>query len=123
MWLLRKSPEELTEEELKTLKLLFKYSPDIKLVYELSCDLTNIFNMNINQGMAKRRIKGWIRRVQNSGLTCFNTFIKTLFTRMQEITNYFVDRFNSGFVERINKKLKVIKRRCYGITNIRSQAF
>jgi transposase len=120
MWILRKSPEELTEDELKTLKLLFKYSPDIKLVYELSCDLTNIFNMNINQGMAKRRIKIWIRRVQNSGLTCFDTFIKTLFTRMQEITNYFVDRFSSGFVEGINNKLKVIKRRCYGITNIRS---
>jgi transposase len=120
MWILRKSPEELTEDELKTLKLLFKYSPDIKLVYELSCDLTNIFNMNINQGLAKRRIKGWIRRVQHSGLTCFDTFIKTLFTRMQEITNYFVDRLSSGFVEGINNKLKVIKRRCYGITNIRS---
>jgi transposase len=120
MWILRKSPEELTDEELKVLKLLFKYSPDIKLVYELSCDLTNIFDMNINQGMAKRRIKGWIRRVQNSGLTCFNTFIKTLSARMQEITNYFVDRFNSGFVEGINNKIKVIKRRCYGITNIRN---
>jgi transposase len=120
MWILRKSPEELTEDELKTLKLLFKYSPDIKLVYELSCDLTNIFNMNINQGLAKRKIKGWIRRVQHSGLTCFDTFIKTLFTRMQEITNYFVDRLSSVFVEGINNKLKVIKRRCYGITNIRS---
>ena len=32
-----------------------------------------------------------------------------------EITNYFLDRHNSGFVEGLNNKIKVIKRRCYGI--------
>ncbi|MHA2219756.1 MAG: transposase, partial [Candidatus Hodarchaeales archaeon] len=38
--------------------------------------------------------------------------------RMDEITNYFEARFNSGFVEGLNNKIKVIKRRCYGIFNI-----
>lgn len=117
MWILRKSSETLTADELKTLKVLFKYSPVLKLAYELTFDLTKIFDMKINQGEAKRKIKGWIRRVRNSGVTCFDTFIKTLSTRMQEITNYFTDRLNSGFVEGLNNKIKVIKRRCYGLGN------
>jgi transposase len=30
------------------------------------------------------------------------------------IANYFKARKNSGFVERLNNKIKVAKRRCYG---------
>ena len=37
---------------------------------------------------------------------------------MIEITNYFIGRDSSGFVEGLNNKIKVIKRRCYGVTNI-----
>jgi transposase len=34
---------------------------------------------------------------------------------MIEIANYFVERENSGFVEGFNNRIKVLKRRCYGI--------
>ncbi len=37
---------------------------------------------------------------------------------MEEITNYFVKRETSGFVEGLNNKIKVLKRRCYGIFNL-----
>jgi len=37
---------------------------------------------------------------------------------MDEITNYFLNRDRSGFVEGINTKIKVLKRRCYGIFNL-----
>ncbi len=33
-------------------------------------------------------------------------------------TNYFLRRETSGFVEGLNNKIKVIKRRCYGIYDI-----
>ena len=35
-----------------------------------------------------------------------------------EITNYFLKRETSGLVEGINNKIKVLKRRCYGIFNL-----
>jgi transposase len=38
---------------------------------------------------------------------------------MDEIANYFIDRQTSGFVEGLNNKIKVIKRRCYGILNVK----
>jgi len=37
---------------------------------------------------------------------------------MEEITNYFVSRLSSSWVEGLNNKIKVLKRRCYGIKNM-----
>lgn len=37
---------------------------------------------------------------------------------MDEIANYFGGRHNRGFVEGLNNRIKVIKRRCYGILKI-----
>jgi transposase len=45
----------------------------------------------------------------------FKTFIGTLEKYKNGIANYFKLRKNSGFVEGLNNKIKVIKRRCYGV--------
>ena len=37
---------------------------------------------------------------------------------MDLIANYFVEHQSSGFVEGLNNKLKVLKRRCYGLGNV-----
>jgi transposase len=51
-------------------------------------------------------------------LTCFNNFLTTLDHWIDRIANYFADRLTSGFVEGLNNKIKVLKRRCYGILRI-----
>jgi len=117
MWILRKAKGELTDEEKETLKCLFQYSPMLKLAYNLCNDLTDIFEKDISKSNAKRRINNWKNRVRKSGLTCFDGFLKTLEQRIEDIANYFIDRHTSGFVEGLNNKIKVIKRRCYGILN------
>jgi len=45
------------------------------------------------------------------------TLVKTMKKFQHEIANYFVDKRSSGFVEGLNSKIEVIKRRCYGILN------
>jgi transposase len=67
---------------------------------------------------AKRALRAWIKRVRVSGLTQFNRFIGTLEKRIDEITNYFTARETSGFVEGFNTRVKVLKRRCYGIFDV-----
>jgi transposase len=118
MWLLRKSPTDITSDEKMILQKLFKHSPKLKSAYELMNKLTDIYNADISKGHAKRKVKGWMRQVRNKGVICFNKFLNTLETNMEEITNYFINRDSSGFVEGLNNKIKVTKRRCYGITNI-----
>ena len=119
MWILRKHERDLTPEDKETLELLFKYSPDLKRAYHASNELTAIFDAHISKFHAKHKLNIWMRQVEKSGLHCFDTFIKTLRKYKDPITNYFIDRNNSGFVEGFNNKLKAIKRRCYGILNIR----
>ena len=55
-----------------------------------------------------------------SGLQCFNGFLTTVANWREEITNYFLKRQNSGFVEGLNNKLKVLKRRCYGLDSVKT---
>jgi transposase len=38
--------------------------------------------------------------------------------RMDLITNYFISRSSSGWVEGLNNKIKVLKRRSYGVKNL-----
>lgn len=81
--------------------------------------LTEIFDQHISPAIAKTKIRAWIKRVAKSELRCFDKFIHTLGRWWQEIINYFVNRDNSGFVEGLNNKLKVLKRRCYGVFNLK----
>jgi transposase len=119
MWAFRKKPGNLRPEERHVLRKLFQYAPQLKQAYDLREQLTAIFEQSISKPVAERKIQAWIQRVRQSGLKCFDTFLPTLEYWWEEITNYFVDRASSGFVEGFNNKLKVLKRRCYGIFNLK----
>jgi transposase len=119
MWALRKKEDHLTDEDKDLLARLFVHAPLVKVAYELCNALTGIFDKRIGKRRAKSQLTDWIVRVRDSTLCCFNTFITTLEKWMDEITNYFLDRQTSGFVEGLNNKIKVIKRRCYGILNVK----
>ena len=117
MWVLRKGNECLSKDEKHQLALLFKYSPDLKKAYKYALKLTNIFNTHCSRKSGRIKVNKWIKSVQKSSLNCFKTFISTLEKYKTGILNYFKSRKNSGFVEGINNKLKVMKRRCYGVAN------
>jgi transposase len=117
MWALRRKHEDLTDEELQLLELLFECSPELRRAYKLRETLTRIFETAHTKESAQRALRHWIGEVTKSGLSCFDKFLVTLENWMDEITNYFVNRSSSGWVEGFNNKIKVLKRRCYGITN------
>lgn len=118
MWLFRRDPQGLSPEERRRLALLFECAPDLKRAYDLREQLSAIFDTAHTKASATAAIQRWMKRVRSSGLSCFNHFLVTLENWLDEITNYFVNRLTSGFVEGFNNKVKVLKRRCYGITNI-----
>lgn len=119
LWALRRKPADLTAEERRILRLLFRYSPKLKQAYDLQRQLTSIFDQSFSPAAAKTKIRAWVKRVTRSGLHCFDPFLSTLGRWWQEIINYFVNRESSGFVEGLNNKLKVLKRRCYGLFNLK----
>lgn len=117
MWILRKNVDDLTEADLEVIKKLKAHAPMLVNAYLLCATLTRIFESRITKEQARCQLRGWKGLVRKAGLDCFNSFLNTLEERMEEITNYFVERQSSGFVEGLNNKIKVIKRRCYGILN------
>jgi transposase len=114
MWILRKQHECLSKEDKHKLELVYKHSPLLKQVHSYALKFTHIFNTHHDRKTAVAKIDRWIASVEQSDLSCFNSFIKTLNKHKSSITNYFKTRTTSGFVEGLNNKIKVIKRRCYG---------
>lgn len=118
IWALRRSLKNRTVEDVRLLRRLFEHSPLLEAAYYGAGILTDIFNRAPSKRSARYQIRRWIALVKGSGLDCFDGFLKTLDKWMEAILNYFVDRQTSGFVEGLNNKIKVIKRRCYGIFNV-----
>lgn len=118
MWIFRKRWPDITEEQQVPLLMLFRYSPILQQVYIFREVMTSIFNRPLTKAQAVIELEAWIKQVQEQELRCFDSFVGTLRKWMAEITNYFIQRQSSGFVEGLNNKIKVIKRRCYGIYDL-----
>jgi transposase len=93
-------------------------APDLRQAYDLREELSAIFDAEHTKESGTQAITAWSEQVKQSGLKCFDSFLTTLDNWLDEITNYFLDRQTSGFQEGFNNKVKVLKRRCYGITNV-----
>ena len=120
MWILRKQHECLSAKDKSALELLYHYSPQLKKAHSYALKLTGIFNTHGSRKSGLAKFCRWIKAVEKSGLSCFRSFISTLKKYMPFIANYFKGRKNSGFVEGLNNKIKVIKRRCYGLSKIKT---
>jgi transposase len=118
LWALRKRHENLEPEEQALLDRLFEASPSLRKAYNLREKLTRLFDKKHSKKSGRRAIRRWMAQVKDSGLECFDTFLSTLEKQMDLITNYFISRSSSGWVEGLNNKIKVLKRRAYGVKNL-----
>lgn len=115
MWLFRHRAADLRPDDQARLEQLFSYAPALQVAYTLREKLTALFDAPLSKEDALQQITAWSAEVQASGLNCFNKFLTTLTNWRDEILNYFPQRQTSGFVEGFNNKVKVLKRRCYGL--------
>jgi len=115
---LQKRHENLEPEEQALLDGLFEASPSLPKAYNLREKLTRLFDKKHSKKSGRRAIRRWMAAVRESGLNCFDNFLTPLENRMDLITNYFISRSSSGWVEGLNNKIKVLKRRAYGVKNL-----
>ena len=62
-------------------------------------------------------LESWCRRALATGLAPFKSLVKTLRSRQKGILAWFDHRINSGRMEDINNKIKVMTRSAYGYRN------
>jgi len=118
MWPFRQRPGALEPPEWDLLERVFTYAPKLEAAYHLREDLTDLCERGYTKAGAKCAIRAWCKRVRQSGLAEFESFLGTIDRWMDEITNYFLGRQTSGFVEGCNNRAKVLTRRCYGLFNV-----
>jgi transposase len=117
MWAFRKRWIELSADQQAVLLFLFQQAPILREIYIQRELLTGIFERQLNKAEAEKALDRWIAHIKVLKLKGFEAFVKTYQNWRNEITNYFIRRETSGFVEGLNNKIKSIKRRCFGIYN------
>jgi hypothetical protein len=98
---------------------LFREYPDIKQAYQLSTDLTNIFNQKIDKRVALTKLARWFNEAEASGFKAFATIRRTFEQHYATIVNYFEDRETNAYAESFNFKMKDFRRNFRGVRDIR----
>lgn len=115
MWPFRRHFWDLKDDQQNQLTELFLHAPELKSAWCLRHELFLIYESPLTPDEAGQAFDRWKQKVVEGGLSCFEGFIRLFDKHRGSILAYFDGRHTSGFVEGMNNKLKVIKRRCYGL--------
>ena len=116
--LLFKNRSKWTQSQKLRAEILFEYYPQLEYVYDLSMELTNIFNTVTQKGVALARFARWYDKVESLALKNFNTVIQTMQNHYQTISNYFENRATNASAESFNAKIKAFRSQFRGVADI-----
>lgn len=111
---LLKKKENLNDIEKEKLEEIKKVAPELIKIYEEKEAWREIFESEITGDEALDKIAEWIKSAQKY----LPKSCQTIRRWFDEILAYFDNRTSQGIVEGINQKIKLIKRRAYGMINI-----
>lgn len=104
-----------TERQALRTDILFKRYPDIKVAYELSIELFNIYQNTKVKGVAFTKLARWYEQIEQSGLKTFGTVQRTIHHHYQSILNYFDCRSTNASAESFNSKIKAFRLQLRGV--------
>jgi transposase len=117
-YLLYKRENKWTDNQKERAEILFAIYPDIKQAYQLSIELSNIFQNTTNKLYAYTKLAKWHEKVNQSGFKTFNTISKTIINHYKTILNYFDNRSTNASAESFNSKIKAFRSKFRGVRNI-----
>jgi transposase len=110
-YLLLKNQENLTKEEKSDLQSFLSDFPVLKIAFEMKEELRDIYRTARTPTSARNRIKQWLRHAK----LFFQDSARSIERHLEGICNYFEHHLTSGITEGMNTKIKLIKRRSYGL--------
>ena len=117
-YLLYKRENKWTYNQKERAKILFEIYPDLKLAYQLSIELANIFQNTTNKLYAYTKLAKWHEKVSQSNFKSFNTISRTITNHYKTILNYFDNRSTNASAESFNAKIKDFRSKFRGVRNI-----
>jgi transposase len=111
---LLKATERLTPRERHRLCDLFGRDPIVAEAWGLKEAFRDIYQAS-SRADAQQRLNTWFVAVDRAGLPAFDAFAKGIRSWQQELLAYFDEPTTNGYAEGVINKVKVIKRRAYGL--------
>lgn len=117
-YVLYKKPQHWTESQKERANLLFDRYPDLREAYQLSTELSNIFENTTDKVFGLANLARWHEKVRRAGFKAFNTISRTIENHYHTILNYFDNRSTNASAESFNAKLKAFRSQFRGVRNI-----
>ena len=114
--LLMKRTENLTEEEMDRLALMFEIAPRLADAYRIKNEFLNVIRSKSSDD-GKQLLVDWLFSVEVMDLPEFHDCTKAYHNWFHEIINAMDVPWTNGYIEGCNNKTKVLKRTCYGMRN------
>ena len=109
--------EKLSLKAQDRLDRLFNVNRPICIAYLLKEDLRRLWKLP-SRSQAEKFLNSWISQALSSGVLQLMRFAKKLRRHAAGILNYFDFKISTAKVEGINNRIKVIKRKAYGYTDL-----
>ena len=114
MWEMRRDPLSLTDADRQRLEKLFAQIPELRTLYDLRVRFKAIFDTATNRRQAALALTELFMDATDT-FPEMDKFVCTYEQWQEQILNYFESGQNSGVVEGINNKARVVTKRAYGI--------
>jgi transposase len=113
-----KNRSKWNDSQRKRAEILFEEYPDIEQAYEISMELTDIYNKTTNKAIALTKLAHWYNKVETLALKYFNSVVNTMQNNYSTIINYFENRATNASAESFNAKVKAFRSQFRGVRDI-----
>lgn len=117
-YVLYKNEKNWTKDQKRRADILFYLYPDIQAAYQLSQQLSWIFETTKEKIYGYTRLAKWHEQVRQAGFKSFNTISRTIMNHYKTILNYFDNRSTNASAESFNAKIKAFRAQFRGVRNV-----
>ena len=115
-YLLMKSMDKLSPEEMDRLALMFEIAPRLADAYRIKNEFLTVFHSK-SSAEGRPRLADWLLSVEVMEMPEFQDCVTAYHNWFQEILNSMDVPWSNGYIEGCNNKTKVLKRVCFGMRN------
>jgi transposase len=114
-YILFKHHHKWTVKQKQRAEILFHKYPNIKVAYQLSMELFNIYQNTKIKGVAFTKLAQWYEQIEQSQIQTFSTVKRTIQQHYSSILNYFDHRSTNASAESFNSKIKGFRLQLRGV--------
>ncbi|MDH6309004.1 transposase [Dysgonomonas sp. PFB1-18] len=107
-----------THSQQERAEILFREYPAIEEAYQVSMELTRIYNTTNDKNIGLTRLARWYDKVERLNLKFFKSVIDTMQNNYGIICNYFDNRSTNASAESFNAKVKAFRAQFRGVRDI-----